>query len=180
MTHQRKLIRDAVVALLLASPATAAGTRVFPNRVIPVQHREFPAIAVYTLREETKPYSDSPRVLKRTLELGITILEAPTDQDPVDDLIDLISEQVEAKLRVDRTLGGACQDVLYSGFDAAFDHGGRELTGGGRLRYQVIYESEEPEGDLDPSPFLQAHTDFDLAPPDVASEASDDVTLPQS
>lgn len=173
MTHQRQLIRDAVVALLIATPQTAAGVRVFPNRVIPVQHREVPMLAVYTLREDVKPYSDSPRVLKRTLELGITIIEARTEEDPVDDLVDLIAEQIEAKLRVDRTLGGTCQDVIYSGFDASFDHKGQELTGGGRLRYQVIYETEEPEGDLDPAPFEEAHTDFDLAPPDGTVEASD-------
>lgn len=179
MTHQRHLIRDAVVALLVAMPQTAAGARVFPNRVIPVQHREVPMIAVYTLREDVKPYSDSPRILKRTLELGITIIEARTEDDPVDALVDLIAEQVEAKLRVDRTLGGLCQDVIYNGFDAAFDHKGLELTGGGRLRYQVIYETTEPEGDLDPAPFEEAHTDFDLAPPDGETEASDDVDLPQ-
>ncbi len=180
MTHQRKLIRDAVVASLKAAPQTLAEGRVFPNRVIPLDLREFPAIAVYTLNEDATPYSDSPLVLKRKLQLGITILETRTDAEPVDNLVDQIAEQVEAKLRQDLTLAGTCQWLRYLGFEAAYDHEGRELTGGGRLRYEVVYESEEPEGDLDPELFEEAHTEYPLAgsSPDTPT-ASDDVELPQ-
>lgn len=180
MTHPRKSIRQALVDLLKAPPQTAAGDRVFGNRVIPVKHQEvFPVIAIYTLREEKEEFSSAPRVLNRQLDVGITIIESATDQDPVDDLVDLVVEQIEAKLNVDRTLGGLCQDVSYEGFDAAFDHQGRELTGGGRLRYRIQYQTEEPEGALVLEPFVEVNVKVNLAPPDGAFESEDTVLLEQ-
>ncbi|HEY6038260.1 MAG TPA: hypothetical protein VIV58_28455 [Kofleriaceae bacterium] len=102
MAHQRKLIRNAVAALLV-SANTAAGARVKATRVEPNREQELPAISVYTLSDETDRASadTAPIELTRELKLEIACEVKHTDAYPVDDRMDDIAEQVEAAMASD-------------------------------------------------------------------------------
>lgn len=99
MAHQRKLIRQAVVALL-AGAGTAAGARVKGTRVEPNKAALLPAISVYTLSESTTSDSDmtAPIELTRELKLEVAGWVAHTDAHPVDDAMDDLAEQIEAAM----------------------------------------------------------------------------------
>lgn len=105
--HQRKLIRDAVVAALTGT--TDAGPRVKATRVEPNKSLGLPALAIYTSSEEIDPDSmaSAPRNLLRHLTLKVTGWVVDTAAVPADDAMDALAEQIEAAMEIDRYLGGA-------------------------------------------------------------------------
>src|SRR5882724_2800579 len=108
MAHPRKLIRHAAVATLVAAN-TAAGARVKATRVEPNKKSELPALAVYTLGEQTDKDSEmfAPRELTRDLKLEITGWVSHTDADPADDKMDDLAEQIEAAMDDNRYIAMA-------------------------------------------------------------------------
>src|SRR5678815_2496807 len=92
MAHPRKLVRDAVVAIL--KNATAAGARVYATRIEPIRKSPLPAIAVYTLSEETEPTisNTAPRELVRIVKVEVSGFVAHSDAIPVDDAMDALAE----------------------------------------------------------------------------------------
>ncbi len=131
MAHPRKLIRQAVVALLRG--VTDAGDRVQGTRVDPSEESELPALAVYTLNEpiDGDSVQYSPRRLKRTLELEVVGWVAHKDSYSVDDAMDDLAEQVEMAMESNRWFGLSFVDESI-------------LTG-------TVMEVVEPEGRSDPS-----------------------------
>lgn len=97
MAHQRKLIRQAVVALL-ASAGTAAGARVKGTRVEPIRAGQLPSISVYALSESSDSAETAPIELTRELKLEIAGWVAHADAHPVDDAMDDLAEQIEAAM----------------------------------------------------------------------------------
>lgn len=112
MAHPRKLIRQAVVALL--GNATDAGDRVQGTRVEPNEARELPALSVYTLNEPVDEDSadTAPRELTRKLQLEVAGWVAHKDSYPADDAMDDLAEQIEARMDSDRWLGGPGTGLL--------------------------------------------------------------------
>ncbi len=146
MAHQRKLIRQAVVALL-ASASTAAGARVQGTRVEPHKKSQLPAISVYTLREEIDEDASAgtaPRELLRVCKVEITGWVAHSDLVPVDDAMDNLAEQIETAMDVDPYLGTAAADsVLESTEMQVVEDDGRSdpLVGIVTLTYAVTYRT---------------------------------------
>lgn len=145
MAHQRKLIRQAVVALLI-SANTAAGSRVQGTRVEPHKKSQLPAVSVYTLSEPVAPESavTSPRELTRELKLEITGWVAHTDGIPVDDAMDNLAEQIEAAMDVDQYLGGKAADSILEETEMqVIEDDGRSdpLVGIVTLTYSVTYRT---------------------------------------
>lgn len=143
MAHPRKLIRQAVVTLL--SGATAADARVFKAREVSFKQSELPAVAVYTPDEEVETTrSTAPRELERTLQLvveGVTESGSPSD---VDDAADDLSEEIEAALDADPTLGGTATDTLLVRTESdTFSQTGKN-HGLVRLTFTVFYETYAP------------------------------------
>jgi len=103
MAHQRKLIRKAVAAMLIAAN-TAAAARVSSTRVDPIAGvTELPTLSVYSLSEEVdKELSDdsAPRELTRMLKLEIAGWVQHRDSYSADDAMDDLAEQVEAVMDV--------------------------------------------------------------------------------
>lgn len=103
MAHQRKLIRQAVVALL-AGANTAAGARVMGFRTEAYRKGDLPAISVYSLHEDVDPDSAlmQPIELTRKLQLEIAAWVLHSDSGVhVDDAMDNIAEQIEAAMASD-------------------------------------------------------------------------------
>jgi hypothetical protein len=182
MPHQRKVIRDAVVALLKAAN-TVAGSRVYPNRFTALTNVKLPALLVYTLSEDVDPGSadTSPRELTRALELQIHAVvgveEAP------DDALDALALQVETAMHADRFLGGAIggKGLLLTSTEIVADIEGDRYTATAALFYALEYQTLAPEPltDAQLDDFETAHVTHKVAGaamPD-ADDAEDEFTV---
>jgi hypothetical protein len=147
-THPRQAIRHAVVAQLLGQ--TAAGSRVYPDRRVPFQRVELPALAVYVPTEsvELQSRATAPRELDRRAQV---VVEALVQQaESVDDALDAIALEVENALHRDWTLGGVASDLLLTSTETDVVDTGKQLIGVVRLEFEVRYYSEAvPAATLD-------------------------------
>lgn len=155
MAHPRKLIRQAVVALL-TNAATAAGVRVQGTRVEPHKKSQLPAISVYTLSEAVDPTSaeTAPRELTRAVKVEITGWVAHSDALPVDDAMDDLAGQIEAAMDTDRYLSGAAGDSVLEGTEMqVVEEDGRSdpLVGIVTLTYGVTYRTSPTNAEAFPS-----------------------------
>lgn len=110
MAHQRKLIRDVLIALLV-SANTAAASRVTSTRVDPNKKGALPAISVYTLNEQVdhdRSDRTAPHELTRDLSAEIVGTVAGATDDAVQDAMDALAEQIEAAVEANYYL-----DVAY-------------------------------------------------------------------
>lgn len=154
MAHQRKLIRHAVVDLLIAAN-TAAGARVLATRIDPIRKTGLPALSVYTLREDVDPDSNTtaPVELKRYTSLEVSGWVAHSDDIPVDDAMDNLAEAIENAMSNDPTFGGAAEDSFLESTEMqvmAEDGRSDPLVGNVVLTYQVTYRTSPPvPGTLD-------------------------------
>lgn len=183
MAHPRKLVRQAVVALLTG--ATSAGARVDATRVEPHRKTQLPAISVYTLSEESTPESatSAPRELLRIVRVEIAGFVAHSDAVPVDDAMDNLAEQIEAAMDADRYLSGAAgESVLERTEMQVREEDGRSdpLVGIVTLTYAVEYRTEPTVGPLDD--FLRATATHALADglPGDTVPASDSFTVQEA
>lgn len=110
--HPRTLLREAVIALLVAAN-TDAGARVDDTRVDPHKKTELPAISVYTLSEPIDPISatTAPRELTRYPKLEITAWVAHSSAVPVGKAMDRIAKQIEDAMHADQFIGGKAGDT---------------------------------------------------------------------
>lgn len=151
MPHQRKLIREAVKAALVAA-GTAAADRVFETRLVPWRTAQLPAISVYSRSEDGITVESEPRVLRRPLSLvieGVVI----ANQD-VDDALDALSLEIERAMHADPTLGDVCGDSYLASVELGMmDVEGARPMGAVQLVYAVTYRTGAPEAEdvtLDP------------------------------
>jgi hypothetical protein len=152
VAHQRKLIRQAIVARLLAAN-TAAGDRVTSTRIDPHKKTRLPAISVYCLREPVvDPGMDSSiRELTRDAKFEIVAWVRHSDSLPAADAIDDIAEQIENAMSSDETMGGAASDSSLESTEIEIaDEGGPDpLVGIVALTYSVIYRTSPVDGTAD-------------------------------
>ena len=154
MAHARKLIRQAVVAQLIAA-GTAAGSRVEATRMIPQRRATEAAIGVYTPAEESEQDArTAPRELKRDLQLIIEGIVVGTSG--VDDALDDLAEQVEAALDADDTLGGTAAESQLLSTDLETIEDGAKTVGLVRLTYRATYYAFAPVVVSAPDAFLVA------------------------
>lgn len=88
-------IRHAVVAGLKLE-ATAAGDRVYANRLRPVWNESLPAILVFTRDESPiELFQVSPRIYRRVLRLAIVAVAQEDGPVAIDDRLDLLAAEIE-------------------------------------------------------------------------------------
>lgn len=143
MSHQRRLIREALVALL-ASGGTAAGANVFDHAYDPIQ--AFPALDVMDVGEQQSAESlpaDAGRPIERvlTLEVSAKVKQISNYARTRDDLL----AQVEV-LFASAALGiPAIKAITPAGYAPAFEQGAEQPIAVGRQRFDVLYFT--PQGD---------------------------------
>lgn len=143
MAHPRKLIRQAVVALLITA-STAAGARVRGTRVDPHKKGGLPAIGVYTLNDTVDEDKATQTEDTHDLTLEVAGWVAHTDQIPADDAMDDLAEQIEAAMAVDPYLGGKAGNVrlLQTEMEIVEENGASDpLIGIVVLTYAIEYRS---------------------------------------
>lgn len=176
MTLCRKNIRTALIERLRGK--TAAEDRVFENKATPLFSQEPPAILVYALDEEVDFFTKSPRVYRHRLRVAIELAVVEESSIRLDAHIDDLSEQIIRLLEADRELGGTCEDLYLQRFEMALGAEGKQLAGGARLTYEIVYLTEQGESDPDAlTPLASVGLNWDLAPPDGTLEAEDILAL---
>jgi hypothetical protein len=184
MAHPRKLIRQAVVALL-AGANTAAGARVQGTRVEPHKKSQLPAISVYTLREpvdQAASNDTAPRELTRDVKLEITGWVAHSDVLPVDDAMDDLAEQIEAAMDADPYLGGKAADsILEDTVMQVLEDDGRSdpLIGIVTLTYSATYRTS-PAAPANLDDFEVVHADHRIVGAVQANQASDEFVVEET
>lgn len=171
--HQRKIIRDAVVALLLGH--TTADERVHASRDIPLRRNELPAVLVYTTEEpvESDSATTAPRELTRRLRLEIAGIVAPEPGERVDDALDALALEIETAMDADPFLGGACGDSILENTTISLRPDGETNMGVVALSYRVTYRTLAPDttdSDAALGDFLRAGVTYQ--PPGTPSDAN--------
>jgi hypothetical protein len=161
MPHQRKVIRDAIRALLVGQ--TVADDRVTATRVLPYRRSELPAISIYTLDETVHAESrtTAPRELSRELRLEIAGWVA--HGAGMDDAMDALALEIETAMHADPYFGDAAADSILETTTMGVRGEGDSLTGLVTLTYAVTYQSPAPEAPTDLDDFLTAHVTHNLA-----------------
>jgi hypothetical protein len=158
--HQRQLIRTAVVGML--ANRTSAGGNVKPTTVRRYNAKrpgELPAIAVYTMTEDSDRDSatTAPRELARELEIEIAAAAICPADDPGAPL-DALAQEIEAVIDADPYLGrtvGNLGALLVSSGVSFPDVDADPLIGIITLTYSATYyTSPAPQTNLDD--FLRA------------------------
>lgn len=143
-THQRKVIRDAVAAALVAA-GTSAGTRVFKTQVVPWHREQLPLIGIAALSEEVELEKAAPRELRRKLDLAVVgVVEAT---DAVDDALDALGLEIERAMHADQWFGGVCGNSQLAGVEISIDPDGKRPVGFIKLTYEITYFSGAPDAD---------------------------------
>lgn len=110
--HAHKQIRDALVAALTGLPTT--GSRVWANRLRPMQDADLPGLRVFVDGEEAEGVLiEMPQLYVR--RLAIVIEGVDKASSALDDTLDRIGKEVEMALAAGITVGGNVLEVVYSG-----------------------------------------------------------------
>lgn len=162
MAHQRKIIRDKIVALLVDQ--TVAGARVYPARRLPNRKADLPALLVYAEDETVDPasHTTAPRELARELEVVIDGLVTANTELELEDAIDAIALEIETVMHADPFLGGTAADSALLGTVTDIDIVGDRLVGLARLSYRVEYQTIAPEPPAALDDFTTVHATHNL------------------
>lgn len=181
MAHPRALIRQAVVAQLIAA-STAAGARVEATQEIPHRRATEPAIGVYTPGDQNESdVRSAPRENKRNLDLVIEGIVIGTASPAVADALDSLADEIEDALDADDTLGGTASESNYVSTDMEIREDSGRTVGLIRLTYNAIFHKYAPREVDAPDAFVSAGVKYDLngsvLPQD---QAEDNVKLEQA
>lgn len=185
MAHPRKLLRQAVVALLV-SANTAASARVYDSRVDPLKNRgKLPAISVYALSEDIDQEASAntaPRELTREAAVEVALFVGGVDEVAVVDAIDDLAEQVEAAMDADPYIGGKASDSMLAGtvIEVLEVNGGSDpLVGIAVLTYAVTYYSQPGIGTATDD-FLSVKADHRIVGAVEENQASDEFVVQET
>lgn len=177
MAHPRTLIRQAVVAQLIAAN-TGAGTRVEATREIPHRRGTEPALGVYTPDEATDTdRRTAPVRLMR--ELRIVIEGVIVGLGAVDDQLDALALQVEAAIDSDDTLGQTAAETLNPQTETeVFEESGKKV-GLLRIVYTSIYYTYAPLAVPTPDAFESAIINHNLNGTVLPADQAEDIVEPE-
>jgi hypothetical protein len=179
MAHPRKLIRQAVVAALVAAN-TSAGARVQPTRIEPHKKTQLPAISVYTLSDPVDEDASTQTEEVHELEVEIAGWVAHTDTLSADDAMDDLAEQIESAMTADPYLGGKAGDSRLVGtlMQVVEDNARSDpQIGIVVLTYAVQYRTDLTVSADDLDDFEVVHADHRIVGAVAANQASDEFVV---
>lgn len=178
MSHQRTLIRQKVIELLLRERTpgvypTSAESRVMSTRVTPFWESELPAINVYNGTDRADVFDQAPRRLKHDFSLIIECV-ADATSDGLDDTLDDMAREVERVLSVNDTLEGTCADILLNNTETTIRENGDRFIGAARMEFRVEYYTNWPNAvDLGLDDFETLDVNYDLNEQAASDQAVD-------
>lgn len=179
MAHARKLIRQAVVAQLVAAN-TAASSRVESTQMIPHRRTGETALGVYTPSEtvdmETRT---APREELRETQLIVEGVVVGTSSSGVADSLDDLAEQVEAALAADDTFDGTAEESQLESTDLEVSEDGAKTVGLIRLTYTARYHQFSPAAVSAPDAFITADVKTSLGGEVAPADQAEDIVHPE-
>lgn len=142
MSHQRKLIRNAIAGLLKGN--TDCGDRVFSSRAHAIMGEPLPLILVYTRTDTAERYIEAPKEYKRTAKLAVEIVAEKTEGKCLDDELDDLCRQVETLIMRDDRLGDLASEIELGDTEIDFDSDGEVPFAAARLTFDVVYFDQLP------------------------------------
>jgi hypothetical protein len=145
--HLRKRIRAAIAEQLIGLPSI--GDRVFRTRRYALSaDNDLPAICIYTLTETVKTRTLAPpRLQDRILSVAVEVVSAATDD--LDDQLDQICKDVEARMALDPELGGLSKDLWFESTEIKLTAAeGNQPTGSAVMKYSALYITREGAPDV--------------------------------
>jgi len=138
--------------------ATLAGQRVYRSRIFPLAMHDadgtlrqdvLPAILIYSGDEELEAFNAAPPETRRTLQIWVELV-AQVRED-FDDVLDVISAEVESLVEIDDRLGERLED-LELGFVERTEpvRDGAITLGALRMRWDAIYHTQQDDSILVP------------------------------
>jgi len=175
--HQRKVIRKAVAAAIVAGE-TAADERVYPTQKLLYAMRNLPAIAVYSLTEKSTLDNTAPRELTRIASVAIeSIVEAGEN---VDDAMDDLAEQIEAAMDTDPYFSGSCFQSHLSETEMTSEPDGDRQIGVMVMTYEISYRTDAYVSPAVCDDFKRAEAVYDLEGQQAPLDRQSDLITVQS
>lgn len=145
--HVRTQIRKQVVTTLTG--LTTTGARVHEMPVYAIEKAKLPALAIYTLSEESPEMTAGgrPRVVKRTVQLAVEAYAMGTGA-ALQDALDQICKEVETALSTDPLRGGLAHDTRPEGVELTLSPEGEKPHGVARMSWVVDYKTKETVPDV--------------------------------
>jgi len=133
--------------------ATLAGQRVYRSRIFPLAMHDadgtlrqdvLPAILIYSGDEELEPFNAAPPETRRTLQIWVELIGQV--REDFDDVLDVISAEVENLVELDDRLGDRLED-LELGFVQRTEpvRDGAVTLGCLRMRWDAIYHTQRDD-----------------------------------
>lgn len=140
--HLHRQIREAVETLLTG--LTTTGSRVYPNRLQPLNDANLPGLRVFMDDEEVTSSSFDKSQERRLSMIVECCAKVATS---LDDVLDASSKEVEVALSGGITIGSNWIDVEYAGmqFDDALAD---KPVGVKRLRFSITYTAASNAPDV--------------------------------
>lgn len=140
--HARQTLRAAIKTLLTGLETT--GARVHCARVRPVQSSELPCLLIYS-REEVAASGKMGGYLDRNWQLVVEGIADDADAEALENTLDTIAAEVEAKIGEDSTLGGVVHNAQLERTDWEYSGEGARPVGRIGLGFRIEYETSESE-----------------------------------
>ena len=143
-SHAHTQIRDAIVAALTGLPST--GSRVFANRLRPLLESELPALRIYADEETSNQLTvHFPHMQSR--DLSVTIEAVAKHSSGLDDVLDQMSNEVEAAFAGGIVVGGVKLDPVYIGMSFDDEQSDKPI-GVKRMRFAIQYQAMNNAPDI--------------------------------
>ncbi len=181
MSAQRKLIRNEAAAIL-SGQIPEIGTRVYTSRKKALFESELPCIVVFSSGEPSpKILSDGPREYLRTCNLKFEVATQGTDEDSVEDELDMLAHKLEQIFFRNDTLNSKCTGMTLGEVNIGFSVEGRQITGVCAVNFDATYPVDAPDPTEDNLPaFTSAGVEIDAGPePDAVPEIAAEIALAQ-
>ena len=138
MSHVRQQIRERIATNVTGLTTTA--NRVFQSRVYNLQATELPGLLVYTTSEQSERDTHiSTNGLNRVVDVVVEGYAKAASN--LDDSLDTISAEVEAKLADDYTCGGLSRDLALASTEIEYTGEADQPTGMVRMTFNVVYRT---------------------------------------
>ena len=136
MAHVRQQIRDRIATVLAG--ITGFSTSIYKMRRYALDDAKLPAIAVYTVDENSSLITISSRTLRRVINVGVEIV-AKGASTSIADTMDGYAVSVEEAIANDFTINGLAKSCVLTSSTIDVNVEGEKAIGTARLVFAAEY-----------------------------------------
>lgn len=178
MSDLRKAIRNSAVDIIKAAN-TEAGNNVIANRAASPWTSKLPAISVRTYDETITGGSETPRELKRDLNLLVEICDKNTSEKLLSDNLDDIAEIIEGTFFANETLDDTIDTINLTSISIDIESDGEQFIGALKLTFLVTYYQYRPKDRTkqEVEDLETVHAEYELSDSEDVKKAEDTIDM---